>query len=150
MNKVDLKRLAGYDEDLARWSAEQAKLLLDGRLDRADLENLSEEIASVGRSEEGQIDARMEVLIQHLLKWQYQPDHRTNSWKAGIVEQRIRIGRVLKRSPSLRRYASESVEGSFVIGRAEAIRETGLPETGFPETCPYSIEQILDPQFLPD
>ena len=27
--------------------------------------------------------------------------------------------------------------------------ETGLPKTVFPETCPYTIDQILDPTFLP-
>jgi hypothetical protein len=149
MNKIDLQHLASYDEDFALWSAEQAALLRAGKLDRVDLENVAEEIASVGNSEEYQIDSRMEVLIAHLLKWQFQPEKRSNSWKASIVEQRVRIARVLKRSPSLKSYPVGSVEGSFRIGVAEAIRETGLPETVFPTVCPYSADQILDETFYP-
>ena len=32
----------------------------------------------------------------------------------------------------------------------DACRETGLPETAFPATCPYRLDQIVDPNFLPD
>ena len=149
MNKIDLKHLASHGEDFALWAAEQAALLRAGKLDRVDIENVAEEIASLGNSEEYQIDSRMEVLIQHLLKWHFQPEKRSNSWRASIVEQRIRIARVLKRSPSLRSYPAGSVEGSFRIGLAEAIRETGLPESVFPQSCPYSPEQILDEAFYP-
>ena len=92
----------------------------------------------------------MEVLLQHLLKWQFQPSKRTNSWKASIVEQRMRIGRLVAESPSLKSYPTVHLSGSFVIARGAAIDETGLPESVFPETCPYTIEQILDPAFLPD
>jgi len=149
MNKIDLKHLASYEEDFALWAAEQGALLRAGKIDRADIENVAEEIESLGNSEEYQIDSRMEVLIQHLLKWHFQPEKRSNSWKASIVEQRIRIARVLKRSPSLKSYPMGSVDGSFRIGLAEAIRETGLPEAAFPQTCPYTVDQILDEKFYP-
>ncbi len=150
MNKIDPKKLVAYEDDFALWSAEQATLVRTGKLDRVDLENVAEEIESLGRSEEHQIDSRMEVLLQHLLKWHFQPEKRTNSWKASIHEQRIRISRVVKRSPSLASYPAASLEGSFVIGKTNAMNDTKLPESAFPETCPYTIEQVLDPEFLPD
>lgn len=149
MNKIDLRHLAGHGKDFALWSAEQAELLRRGRLDRVDVENLAEEIESVGNSERYEIDSRMEVLLQHLLKWQFQPEKRKRGWKASIAEQRIRIARVIKRSPSLRDYPAENLDGSFVIARNAAITETDLPETALPEACPYTIAQILDPAFLP-
>jgi hypothetical protein len=31
-----------------------------------------------------------------------------------------------------------------------AVVQTGLSERAFPETSPYSLEQTLDPEFLPD
>jgi hypothetical protein len=37
MNKIDPKRLAGYEEDFALWSAEQAALIRAGKFERADL-----------------------------------------------------------------------------------------------------------------
>jgi hypothetical protein len=149
MNKIDLKTLTSIDDDFALWAAEQGALLRAHKLDRADLDNIAEEIESLGRSEEHQIDSRLEILLTHLLKWEFQPAKRKHGWKASIAEQRIRLARVLKRSPSLRSYPEESLRGSYVIGRNEAISETKLPESVFPESCSYTIEQILDPDFLP-
>ena len=150
MNRIDPRRTAGYDEDFALWSAEQAALLREGRLDRVDLENVAEEIASLGRSDKYEIDSRLEVLLQHLAKWAYQPDKRSRSWSASIFEQRMRIARVLARSPSLKSYPAQSLAGGYTIARHEALKETGLPEAAIPETCPWSIAQILDPDFLPE
>ncbi|MBK8086362.1 MAG: DUF29 domain-containing protein [Devosia sp.] len=149
MNKLDPAQLAGYEDDFALWSAEQAVLIRAGKFDRVDLENVAEELESLGRGDKYQIDSRMEVLLAHLLKWEFQPGQRSSSWKATLFEQRYRIGRLLKESPSLRGRPGEMLDGSYVIGRFEAIKETKLPEAVFPETCPYTIEQILDPDFLP-
>lgn len=149
MNTIDLKTLTSIDDDFALWAAEQGALIRAHKLDRIDLENVAEEIESLGRSEEHQIDSRLEVLIAHLLKWELQPAKRKYGWKSSIDEQRIRLARVLKRSPSLRSYPAESLRGSYIIGRNEAITQTRLPEAAFPETCPYTVEQILDPNFLP-
>ena len=55
----------------------------------------------------------------------------------------------MKRSPSLRGYPLENLEGSFAIGRNLAITNTGLSEAIFPETCPYTVEEILDLEFWP-
>lgn len=149
MNKIDLKTLTSIEDDFALWAAEQAALIRGARFDRVDAENVAEELESLGRGDKYQIDHRMEVLLAHLLKWQLQPEERTNSWQATLFEQRTRIGRLIKESPSLRSRPGEMLQGSYVIGRYEAIKETKLPESLFPETCPYSIEQILDPDFLP-
>lgn len=149
MNKIDPNKLAGYEEDFALWSAEQAALLRAGKFDRVDVENVAEEIESLGRSDQYEIDSRLEILLAHLLKWQFQPGERSNSWQASINEQRMRIARRIKASPSLKSYPAESVPGGYRIGRHVAVRETGLPESVFPEGCPYTIEQILDPDFLP-
>ena len=149
MKKLDPLRLTPIDSDFALWAAEQAALLRAGQLDRVDLDKVAEEIGSVGNSERYEIDSRMEVVLQHLLKWQFQPEKRSNSWKATIREQRLRIARVIKRSPSLHPYPAENLDGSFVIGLERAITETGLPEALFPAICPYTVEQILDPDFWP-
>lgn len=149
MNKIDLKTLTSIDDDFALWAAEQAALVRAHRFDRLDLENVAEELESLGRGDKYQIDSRMEVLLAHLLKWEFQPGERTNSWRAILFEQRYRINRLIKESPSLRGRPGEILAGSYTIGRYEAIKETKLPEMAFPETCPYTIEQILDPDFLP-
>lgn len=151
MNELSLpKRLTPIDTDYARWADEQAALLRAGKYDLLDLQNLAEEVEGLARSDKYELDSRMEVLLQHLLKWQFQPAKRKGAWKGTIVEQRIRIARVISQSPSLRAYPLVNLHGNFVLGRNAAITETRLPESSFPETCPYTIEQILDPDFLPE
>jgi len=150
MNRIDPRTLAGYEQDFARWSAEQAALIRAGRLDCVDLAHVAEEIEGLARSDKYQILHRLDVLLAHLLKWTYQPAGRTNSWRATVIEQKARVLDLTNDSPSLRPYPETVLARAYVVGRYEAIRETGLPETDFPETCPWSIEQVLDPDFLPD
>ncbi|MGV3491028.1 MAG: DUF29 domain-containing protein [Devosia sp.] len=149
MNKIDVTRLAGYDEDFSLWSAEQAALIRAGKLDRVDLENIAEEIESLGRSERHEIRNRLAVLMMHLLKWERQPGERSRSWMATIRDQRRQIERLLRDSPSLKSFPGKVFEDEYPWSRDKAAEETTIFLHLFPETCPYTIEQILDPDFLP-
>ena len=60
------------------------------------------------------------------------------------------IAKIIRDSPSLRRYSADVLDDEYRTARADAAGETGLPEDAFPEICPFTIEQILDPGFLPD
>ncbi|MFN3546027.1 MAG: DUF29 domain-containing protein [Mesorhizobium sp.] len=151
MNRITrIGRLAAYDEDFALWSAEQAALLRAGRLDGLDRENLAEEIESLGRSDRREIENRLQVLLAHLLKWRHQPNGQSGSWRATIRDQRVRIAKVIKESPSLRGHPGKALSEEYGNARLTAADETGLPENAFPAACPFTVEQILDPDFLPD
>ncbi len=151
MNRMTrIGRLAAYDEDFALWSAEQAALLRAGDLDTLDRENLAEEIESLGRSDRREIEHRLTVLLVHLLKWRFQPEQQKGGWKATIRGQRVGIAKIIGESPSLRRHPSAVLDDEYRTARADAADETGLPEDAFPAACPFTIEQILDPDFLPD
>jgi hypothetical protein len=52
-------------------------------------------------------------------------------------------------SPSLRTYLGEILEEEYRLARRKAAAETGLPISTFPEECPFTIEQVLDRDFLP-
>lgn len=138
------------DEDFALWCAQQGESLRAGRLDRLDLDNLAEEIESLGRSERYEIESRMKVLLVHLLKWRFQPDQRKGGWKSSIREQRGRIARRIGQSPSLRDYPAEVLAEEYSYAVPQAADETGLPEDVFPSDCPFTIEQVLDPDWLPE
>jgi hypothetical protein len=62
------------------WANEQARLLRAGLLSQLDIEHIADEIEDVGKSEKREIRNRMALLLAHLLKWQYQPIYRGNSW----------------------------------------------------------------------
>lgn len=139
-----------YETDFYAWTKEQAELLKHKTWEALDLPNLIEEIESLGRQEQQELRNRLGVLLGHLLKWQYQPSNRGNSWLATIREQRREAARVLKENPSLKPYLSEAVRLGYESGVDLAVRETGMDYDSFPSECPYTIEQILEETYLPD
>ena len=138
-----------YEEDFLLWIEQQMALLRAGRLDRLDLANLIEELESMGRSEKKSVFSNMRVVLVHLLKLQFQPEKATRSWTDSVIEHRARIRDDFATSPSLRRYSRETLLQCYDHARAVTASQTRLPLTAFPETCPYSFEQVLDPEFLP-
>ena len=90
------------------------------------------------------------VALTHLLKWRYQPDQRTNSWRASILGARTEILGELAESPSLKRYPGQVMARQYAVARLTAAGDTKLELEVFPETCPFTIEQVLDPDFYPD
>jgi Domain of unknown function DUF29 len=139
-----------YDLDFYAWTLEQVSLLQAQQFDRVDRLNLIEEIESLGRKERQELRNRLAILLGHLLKWQFQPEQRSNSWLGTIREQRIQIKLLLQDSPSLKPYLEQAFADAYELGLALAIRETLLDPTVFPEQATYGLEQALDPQFLPE
>src|SRR5690606_28243937 len=138
-----------YETDYALWCAEQGTLLRAGRLDALDRENLAEEIESLARSDKKEIRKRLEVLLRHLIKWEFQPNKRKRGWYASIAEQRRQLGYTLDESPSLKNFPSQVLDSMYELARLKAGAETSLPESRLPQRSPYKIEEVLDEAFLP-
>jgi hypothetical protein len=132
-----------YEQDFYQWTQEQAALLKAGALSQLDVENLIEEVETMGRSEKRELVSRLAVLLAHLLKWDFQPERRGKSWENTIKIQRIDIQEVLDDSPGLKHQLKESVLTAYKKAVLLASDETGMSESEFPETCPYSIEEII-------
>ena len=139
-----------YEEDFYAWTVEQARLLRSGELSSIDVANIAEEIESLGRSDKRAIESRLTVLLMHLLKWQIQSKMRSQSWSGTILEQRRRIEKLLRESPSLRASVNEALAEAYSDAREAASNETGLPETDFPAECPFTAEQVMSRSFLPE
>jgi hypothetical protein len=140
----------GYDEDFFAWTQHTAALLRSGRFAEIDVAHLAEEVEDMGRRDRRAVEGRLQVLLAHLLKWSYQPHRRSSSWRTTVRTQRSRIALVLGDSPSLSAQVPAIVIRSYPKAVALAADETGLPADRFPERCPYSAEQILDEEFLPE
>ena len=139
-----------YDRDFYAWANEQAALLRSGQLSAADIENIAEEIESMGKAEKRELISRLAVLLLHLLKWQFQPNKRGSSWEATIKIQRRDLSRHLKDNPSLKSKVPEVTEDAYGNALIEAAAETGLRESTFPPACPWSFNQIMDETFWPE
>ncbi len=139
-----------YENDFYAWAMEQAELLRARRLDAADIDNIAEEIESMGRGEKRELVNRLTVLLLHLLKWHFQPGYRSPSWSSRVREQRIRVRSHLKDNPSLKARLDEFFAEAYELAVIGAARETGLPESAFPKTAPYRFEQAVDDAFWPE
>lgn len=84
----------------------------------------------------------MEVLIMHLLKWEFQPNLRSRIWELIIKEQRLCLQSLLDDSPSLKPHLISILDRIYKLAVIEAELETGL--NTFPEICPFAITQILE------
>lgn len=139
-----------YDQDFYAWANEQAALLRAGKLSEADIENIAEEIESLGKTEKRELVSCLRVLMLHLLKWRFQPGKRTPSWEATIKIQRLDLMEHLKDNPSLRPMIETVLEKAYNGAVLEAVGETNLPESTFPETCPWSFEELMAEDFWPE
>lgn len=138
-----------YDQDFYAWANEQAALLRAGKLSAADIQNIAEEIESMGRTEKRELVNRLTVLLLHLLKWQYQPLLQGPSWQVTIRNQRFDITDHLSDNPSLKSLVAESMARAYRKATGEAGLETGLPERTFPTECPWPFGQVMNPDFWP-
>lgn len=139
-----------YETDFFAWTKEQSALIRAGRWSEVDVEHLAEEVEDMGKSEKRTLESRLEVLLMHMLKWQYQPERRGNSWRLTIKDQRRKLEKHLKENPSLKAALLEFVEDAYPSAIVAAVNEAGLDGNIFPADCPYSIQQIFDQDYLPE
>ncbi len=138
-----------YDRDYHLWLEETAQLLKNRDFEQLDLENLIEEIETLGRNERNKLISSLRLIYQHLLKWQYQPEKRSKSWTDTIARERDNINDYIEDMPSLKRLldAPEAIAKAYSRGRRDAMKETGI--NNLPRECPFTIEQVLDSNYLP-
>jgi hypothetical protein len=133
-----------YEQDFYLWTQITAEQLKKNKFNEIDITNLIEEIESMGRSEKRELKSRLVVLLMHLLKWHYQPEKRSESWRSTITEQRICIEGLLEDSPSLKPTLSEVFEDCYQKARLKASDETGIKLNFFPKESPFSLEETLE------
>ena len=148
--KVITRSAAGYDQDFYAWSVEQAARLRRSRPSDVDWENVAEEVETLGKSDRRKVASDLKNILEHLIKWRYQPQKRTTGWRSSIREHRDRIQRIIADSPSLRRLPYEILAEEYRKARGAALDDTKLPKERVPETCPFAIEDVLDPTYWPE
>jgi hypothetical protein len=136
-----------YESDFYHWTVDQVRSLRLGKLDRLDLENLAEEIESLGNQQRSELENRLAILLGHLLKWDLQPNLRGKSWRSTIREQRRQIQKLIAKNPSLKSYLEEAMSEGYESALDLVVRETPLDYRDLPQVCPYAIAQVFDNNF---
>ena len=134
---------ARYEDDAYTWALQQAALLRRKQTEGLDWINLADEITDVANAEYDKLQAALLVVVQHVLKWDYQPERRSRSWALSIREHRRRVERSLRRHAGLGSRVEEALSEAYADARDRALAETRLSEATVPTTSPYSFEQVM-------
>ena len=131
-----------YNQDFVEWTQQQSEYLKTRRWAELDVKNLIEELDALGRSEQKELGSYLQMLMMHLLKYQYQPERKTKSWITTIANCRDSIQDCLEDTPSLTRFLQDSEWIAKYYRRAcrEAAKETQKSVEIFPPQCPYTME----------
>jgi RNase P protein component len=137
-----------YDTDFVEWAAATAELLRQGRLDEVDLEHVAEEIQDLADMKKAAVRSQMRRLLMHLIKLRIQPERAGTSWRRSIIGARDEIEDLVEDSPSLRRHLQENLEKTYRRAVKSALAETNLKpkakQLDIPETCPYTLDELLE------
>ena len=139
-----------YETDFNSWIQENILLLKQSRFNEIDADHLIEELEDMAKKDRRELMSRFIVLIAHLLKWQYQATHRSNSWRSSIDENRVQIEVLLDDVPSLKADFSDAIKDAYQKAVKLAAKETGLKQSNFPVNCSYTEQQLLNEDFYPE
>jgi hypothetical protein len=131
-----------YEQDYGLWAEEMARLLKEGKFSELDIENLADEVLDLSKRERDRLLSSIRLIVHHLLKWDFQPQKRSRSWRNTIERERNNIHSYLEDSPSLKRYlCGESLYKVYKNACLDASSESNLD---FPKECPYNINEVLE------
>jgi hypothetical protein len=139
-----------YQQDFYGWVNATARLVRERRFSEIDADYVAEELEGMGRTEKRELINRLTVLLMHLLKWQYQPARRSRSWQNTLAVQRSDLRDLLEDSPSLQYEMAAATQKAYAKALLLIEEETGLEAGSLSASSPYSFDQIMDSQFLPE
>ena len=141
-----------YEADFYAWSFAQAELIRQRRFDELDLENIAEEIESLGKNRRSELRRRMGRLIEHLIKLAVSRDYDPRrQWILSVDEQRDRIAELIEDNPSLR--PQLPIVFNKAWPRAADMARAGLEEYDhemISKSPSFGVEEALDPKFIPE
>jgi hypothetical protein len=141
-----------YNEDYYLWLEATVKKLKNGQVNELDLDNLIEELESMGKSEKRAIESLLTRLLEHLLKityWQAERERNLGHWSLEVTNFRYQISKIVADSPSLKTYIQEIFLESYSAARKGVNRAMGMGKDCIPEQPIASLEQVLDEDWFP-
>jgi hypothetical protein len=136
-----------YNKDFAEWSDRTAALIRAGRFHEIDVENVAEEIESLGKSERHQLRSRIVQILEHLLKLKLTTgplrENNERGWRGSIRRQQGEIEQVVCDSPSLKdRLTREMLESCYRTAAGTVATEYAVKP---PALCPFGWGDVLSP-----
>jgi hypothetical protein len=151
-SETTVKLVSLYDVDYQVWLDQTVAQLRSQDFSNIDLENLIEEIESLGKSDKRAISSYLMRLCEHLLKikyWESEQETCLRGWKVEVRNFRLQIQSILKDSPSLKNHLRENFLAAYQNGRELFLDSSELDGTLIPKAPEFTLEQTLDEDWLP-
>lgn len=147
-----------YETDFHAWLMEQAARLKQRNAEALDWDNLAEEIESLGKSLIRELNSRIAVILEHLLKYEFGRQREpARGWSETIITQRTELEELLEQNPGLRSQVSNVIASRYDRARRNTLDAFRLYEPTFerdyaeeiPAENPYSVDMVMDRAFFP-
>ena len=141
-----------YDTDFYQWTQDTWRQIQQRDIENLDWEHLAEEIEALGNEQKHKVDSYLRQLLIHLLLYQYWQDNRdycTEGWQDEIDEFRFQLERRLQ-AKSLYNYFLSQINEIYPKARRKVILKSKHKLVTLPEHCPYTVDQLLNPDFFPE
>ena len=142
MTQTDLALSDLYLADETAWLEAMAELIASGNRADLDYANLREYLTDMANRDRREVNSRLVQLLMHILKWEFQPDHRSGSWQNSIFDQQYELNQLVGRGV-LRNHAEDVLAEEYPTAVKRAAAQTGLPTARFPQQCTYSLDELL-------
>ena len=143
---IEINKL--YESNYSQWLEETIKSLKSRQLGDIDYDNLIEELEELAKTEKRRVRSLLEQIIRHLLlyqNWHIEKPRNANHWAAEIISFRNQINEEL--TTNLRNHLAENI--NIIYSNALDYVKAKTKLTNLPEICPYTLDQILDKNWLP-
>lgn len=139
-----------YQTDFYRWTQQQAALLRNEEYAQLDLPNLIEEIEAMGKSDKREVESRLTVILEHLLKFRQEPKSRArNHWRRTVQIKQIDLARLLRENHTLRTQINNFIDDAYQDARKLAATGINRTITTIPPTCPWAATELLAEDWWP-
>ncbi|CCI38221.1 MULTISPECIES: DUF29 domain-containing protein [Microcystis] len=143
----DLKTLYEIDDSL--WLEETIELLKAKNFEALDLENLIEELEDLGNEKKFRVASFLQQIIRHCLLlqfWTSEREYNQAHWRSEIINFKDELNTYL--TTNLRNYLEHNL-ATIYEKALRYLRQKTDNKVNFPDTCPYSLEELLAPNWLP-
>ena len=133
-----------YEGDVAAWALSQSEILETLRPDGVDWSNIAEELRDLAAAQFKAYVSALQLVIEHMLKWDMQPERRGNSWAGTIAIQRDHAQEELQANPSFKSRREEALATAWRRGRSAASSAMDIPMRDMPKECLYGWEDLMN------
>jgi hypothetical protein len=136
-----------YQSDYQQWLDETILILKNRQLKQLDCEHLIEELEALGNEQKRAVESLVIQVLQHLLfyqYWQSERDYNDRHWRTELIVFRTQLE--LRLTTNLKNNLQDRLDYLYSKAKKMAEIKTNLQ---FPSQNPYSLDEILDEDWLP-